>query len=177
MSRNKNVVHKKVKHEVKFTQEMVMKRVAQETSLTQPQVKECMDKMFEIIEMVTLHPDCPTVFEFKMGNIGKLTLKPHSGRKAGTYKRPEGFCRGEIIEEVLEEEEPSYQNLAFDMFPKYKTALGETSRQRSQKQDWFKTEIVGVDENDKKIKEIKSYKGWKARLGIYFPLDYEDEVE
>ena len=63
-----------------------MKRIAQETSLTQPQVKECMDKMWEIVELVTLHPDCPTIFELKMGNIGKITQKPRMGRKAGTYK-------------------------------------------------------------------------------------------
>ena len=176
MSRNKNVAHKKVKHEVRFNQEMVMKRVAQETSLTQPQVKECMDKMFEIIEMVTLHPDCPTVFEFKMGNIGKITLKPHSGRKAGTYKRPNNFGKGEMIEEIVEVEEPSYQNLAFDMFPKYKTALSQTSKERSKSQDWFQNETVGFNENGKRIKEIKTYKGWKARGGSYFPLDYEDEV-
>ena len=172
MSRNK-VVHKKVKHEVRFTQEMLMKRIAQETSLTQPQVKECMDKMFEIIEMVTLHPDCPTIFEFKMGNIGKITLKPHSGRKAGTYKRPNNFGKGEMIEEIVEIEEPSYQNLSFDMFGKYKEELKESSIQRSLKQDWFKTEIVGVDKDGKKIKDIKSYKGWKARGGQYYPLDAE----
>ena len=175
MSRNK-VVHKKVKHELRFTQEMLMKRIAQETSLTQPQVKECMDKMWEIVELVTLHPDCPTIFELKMGNIGKITQKPRMGRKAGTYKRPEGFGIGKMIEEVVEEEEPSYQYLTFSMFPKYRDALREASTKRSQKQEWFKTEIVGVDEKGKKIKQIKSYKGWKARLGQYYPLDYEDEV-
>ena len=175
MSRNK-VVHKKVKHEIRFTQEMLMKKIAQETSCTQPQVKEVMDKMWEIVEMLTLHPDCPTIFELKMGGIGKLTLKPHMGRKAGTYKRPDGFGRGKMIEEVVEEEEPSYQYLTFSMFPKYRDVLRATSTQRSQKQEWFKTEIVGVDKDGKKIKQIKSYKGWKARLGQYYSLDYEDEV-
>lgn len=173
MSRNKNVVHKKVKHEVRITQEMLMKMVADETSLIQPQVKECMDKMFEIIEKITFSPDCPTIFEFKFGSIGKLTLKPHTGRKAGTYKRPDGFGKGEMIEEVVLEEEPSYQNLSFDTFPKYREELRELSTLRSQKQNWFESVVVGVDEDGKKIKELRKYKGWKARGGKYYPLDAE----
>ena len=176
MSRNK-VVHKKIKHEIRFTQDMLIKRIAQETSLTQPQVKECMDKMFDIIETVTLHPDCPTIFEFKMGSIGKITLRPHMGRKAGTYKRPNNFKKGDIIEEIVEAEEPSFQNLAFEMFPAYQSNLSEISKERASRQSWFKTEIVGVDADGNKIKEIKQYKGWKARAGSYYPLDYIDEVK
>lgn len=168
-------ISKKIKHEVKFTQDIIIRKIAQETSLNQSQVKECMDKMFEIIEMVTLHPDCPIVFEFKMGNIGKITLNPHSGRKAGTYRRPT-FGKGGMVEEVVEVEEPSYQNLSFKTFSTYKAKLSEKSKERSQKQDWFKDEIIGFDEDGNKIKEVKSYKGWKARKGLYFPLDYEDEV-
>lgn len=170
MSRNK-VVHKKIKHEVRFTQEMLMKRIAQETSLTQPQVKECMDSMFEIIEKITLHPDCPISFKFKMGNIGEIETKPRRGRKVGIYKRPDGFAKGKFIEDVIEVEEPSYQYLTFKMYPKYKEALRKDSIERSKNQKWFKTEIIGIDENGKKIKEIKSYQGWRAYLGSYYPVD------
>ena len=137
---------------IRITQDMLIKSIAERTSLTQPQVKECINVMFDLVEMFTLHPDCSTLFEFKMGNIGKLTLKPHSGRKAGTYKRPNNFTKGEMIEEIVEVEEPSYQNLAFDMFPSYKLKLKETSKKRSVKQ------------------------GWKARNGAIIPIDQEDEV-
>ena len=162
---------------IRITQDMLIKSIAERTSLTQPQVKECIIVMFDLVEMFTLHPDCSTLFEFKMGNIGKLTLKPHSGRKAGTYKRPNNFKKGDIIEEIVESEEPSFQNLAFDMFPSYKAKLNEISKERASRQSWFKTEIVGVDEDGNKIKEIKQYKGWKARAGSYYPLDYVDEVK
>ena len=158
---------------IRITQDMLIKSIAERTSLTQSQVKECIDIMFELVEMFTLHPTCSTLFEFKMGNIGKLTLKPHTGRKAGTYKRPDGFGKGEMLEEVVLEEEPSYQNLSFDTFPKYREKLREVSSLRSQKQNWFENEIVGVDENGNKIKELRKYKGWKARGGKYYPLDAE----
>ena len=137
---------------IRITQDMLIKSIAERTSLTQPQVKECIDVMFDLVEMFTLHPDCSTLFEFKLGNIGKLTLKPHSGRKVGTYKRPNNFTKGEMIEEIVEVEEPSYQNLAFDMFPSYKLKLKEISKKRSDKQ------------------------GWKARNGSVIPIDQEDEV-
>ena len=176
MSRNK-VVHKKVKNEIRFTQEMLMRKIAEETSLTQPQVKECTDKMFEIIEKTTMLPNCPIAFKLKLGNIGEIETKPRRGRKVGVYKRPDGFGRGKLIEETVEVEEPSYQYLTFKMFPKYKEALRQASCERSLVQEWFKTEIVGVDDNGKKIREIKSYKGWKANLGSYYPLDAKFEGE
>lgn len=137
---------------IRITQDMLIKSIAERTSLTQSQVKECIDIMFELVEMFTLHPTCSTLFEFKMGNIGKLTLKPHSGRKVGTYCRPNNFGKGETIYEEVTEEEPSYQNLAFQMFPSYNNKLKEISKQRSVKQ------------------------GWKARNGQIIPIDQEDEV-
>lgn len=176
MSRNK-VVHKKVKNELRFTQEMLMRKIAEETSLTQPQVKECTDKMFEIIEKTTMLPNCPISFKLKLGNIGEIETKPRRGRKVGVYKRPDGFGRGKLLEEVVEVEEPSYQYLTFKMFPKYKEALRKASEERSLNQVWFKPEVVGVDENGKKIKENKYYKGWKANLGSYYPLDAKFEGE
>ena len=102
-----------------ITNELLIRTVAERTSCTQPQVKEVIEVMFELIELFTLHPDCSQIFEFKVGNIGKITLKPRTGRKVGTYKRPDKFGH-EIIEEVVTEEEPSYQEICFDLFPTYK---------------------------------------------------------
>lgn len=128
----------------------IIKKVALHSSLTQPQVKQCIDIMFAYLKEYTLHPDCPTTFEFKLGDVGKLVLSPHSGRKAGVYKRPDGFGKGEMIEEIVEVEEPSYQNLIFCPSPSYKNKLKEVSKKRSIKQ------------------------GWKARNGKIIPIDEVD---
>lgn len=142
-----------------INQELLIKTVAERTSCTQPQVKQVINVMFELIELFTLHPDCSQVFEFKVGNIGKITLKPRTGRKVGTYKRPNNFTSEIIVEEVTEEE-PSYQELCFEMFPSYKENLRKAGEQRSQKQKWI--DKYGV-----------SHVGWKARNRNYYPLDSE----
>lgn len=160
---------------LRITQDTLLKLVAERTSLTQPQVKECVDVMFATLEELLLHPDCPTTFEWKIGKIGKLTLKPRMGRKAGTYKRPDCFKKGTMIEEVLEKEEPSRQYLAFSPYPSFKLALTLASIQRSLGQVWTRLEVVGYDEETgKPIKKVREYVGWKARLGKVYPLD---EVE
>lgn len=142
-----------------ITNDLLMKTVAERTSLTQPQVKECINVMFELIELFTLHPDCSQVFEFKCGDVGKLTLTPRTGRKVGTYKRPKDFGH-EIIEEYVAEEEPSYQLLNFSMFPSYEEKLKEASKLRARKQKWTS-------------KSGDKLTGWKARAGKYYSLDAE----
>ena len=171
---------KKKRHEFKITKDLIMRTVASRTSLTKSQVAECFDTTWDIIEQMLLQPQAPLYFEFIMGNLGKLTVKPHSGRKAGVYKRPDGFGKGESIEEIVEEEEPSYQNLAFDMYPSFKEAFRIASRERSPKQLWYRDETVGEDENGKKIKKTFRYKGWLARNGVYTPIETlgtDDEVD
>lgn len=140
-----------------ITQELLIKTVAERTSCTQPQVKEVMDVVFELVELFTLHPDCSQVFDFKFGNIGKLSLKSRTGRKPRTYKRPK-WEGGTFLEEVTEEE-PSYQELVFTVYPSYKKKLREAGEYRSQNQKW--------------IKDGKKYVGWKARNRQYYPLDAE----
>ena len=169
----------KKRHEFKITKDLITKTVAPRTSLTKSQVSECFDVTWDVIEQLLLQPNAPVYFEFIMGNLGKLTIKPHSGRKAGVYKRPDGFGKGESIEEVLDEEEPSYQNLAFEMYPSFKEAFRIASRERSPRQLWFRTEKVGVDEKGKPIKKMFRYKGWLARNGEYTPIETlgTEEVE
>ena len=142
-----------------ITNELLIRTVAERTSCTQPQVKEVIEVMFELIELFTLHPDCSQIFEFKVGNIGKITLKPRTGRKVGTYKRPDKFGH-EIIEEVVTEEEPSYQEICFDLFPTYKNKLREASKLRARKQKWTD-------------KDGNQHVGWKARNRKYYPLDVD----
>ena len=77
---------KKKRHEFKITKDLIMRTVASRTSLTKSQVAECFDTTWDIIEQMLLQPQAPLYFEFIMGNLGKLTVKPHSGRKAGVYK-------------------------------------------------------------------------------------------
>ena len=174
MSRNKT---NPKKLGIRITQDALLKIVADRTSLTQPQVKECVDIMFATLEEFLLHPDCPTTFEWKIGTIGKLTLKPRMGRKAGTYKRPDNFKKGTLIEEVLEHEEPSRQYLAFSPYPSFKAKLTLASIFRATNQKWSKIETVGYDDDGKPIKKVKEYSGWKARLGKIYPLDWDDGVK
>jgi len=168
---------KKIRHEIKITKELIVKTVATNTSLTKSQVKECLDTTWEIIEYALLQPDAPIYFDFIMGNLGKLTIKPHTGRKAGVYKRPNNFGKGKMLEEIVEEEEPSYQNLSFEQFPTFKENLNTISRERSLTQKWYRDEIIGRDENNKKIKKVFNYKGWLARNGEYYPIEKLDDKE
>ena len=141
-----------------INQDLLIRTIAERTSCTQPQVKQVINVMFELIELFTLHPDCSQVFEFKVGSIGKLTLKPRTGRKVGTYKRP--LWEGGYFMEEVTEEEPSYQEICFEMYPSYKENLRKAGEQRSQKQKW-------IDENG------VNHVGWKARSRKYYPLDAE----
>lgn len=162
----------KKKKGIKFTQEMLIQRIASETSSTQPQVKEVLNVLFETVEELLLRPDCPQFFELKMGNIGKLEQKPRTGRKVGIYKRPNNFGH-DIIEEMVTEEEPSYQMLEFTMSPSFKEKIKKASKNRARTQKWSTCKIVGVDKNGKEIVETTNYTGWKARAGKYYPLDAE----
>ena len=153
--------YKKKNKGVNITLDLLDKRVAERTSLTQPQVRECWNAVFEIVETFTLHPDCPHKFTLKLGNIGRLTLCPRSGRKVGVYQRPDWYDKTKIHTTVIEEETPSWQVITFKPYPAYSKKLKEMSKFRAKNQEWMDFE------NGKK------YVGWKARAGKYYSHDAE----
>lgn len=141
---------KKDKNKINNTE--LIKTIAKLTTLSQDQVRLCLDTFFQILEETLTHPNCQPNFEVKFGDIGKLWLSPRKGRRAGIHKRPNGYEKGcEIIETVLEEDEPDYQLLQLKVFGAFKNRLKESSITRMQKQ------------------------GLRADNGKYIPIDSEGD--
>lgn len=120
----------------------IYKSIASGTCVNQEQAKIVIEEFFKTIEEATLGSKCPPMMEIVIGNIGKLVMSPRAGRKAGTYKRPSNFGRNikegelEIKEYELEEDEPSYSILRFEMFDGYRKKLKKASSERSIAQGW-----------------------------------------
>lgn len=150
------------KHDVRFTQSALVGMVAKVTSFNKVEVKECIDAIAEVIQRITLHPDCPPSFEFKLGSLGKIKLKARKGR-------PNPFKVKTNKDESL-----STQTLCLKVFPQHRLNLATASRERAKCQEWGRMEVVGTDINGKPIKELKNYIGWQAIQGKCEPLDTKE---
>lgn len=117
-----NYVKRELNEVMKFTTLDICRVIANNTSLTQAEVKTVLNEFVSLLRNTMLSPNCPPYVEFPLGtskeevylrdksgnvktnkdgkpltkevslSIGKITLRVRSGRKAGVHKIPAGFA-------------------------------------------------------------------------------------
>lgn len=126
-----NHIKRELNEVMKFSNADICRAIANNTSLTQPEVKIVLNEFVSLIRNTMLSPSCPPYVEFPLGtskeevyvrdenvdvkknkngqpltkevslSIGKIILRVRSGRKAGVHKIPAGFA-GRDGETILE---------------------------------------------------------------------------
>lgn len=92
----------------------VYRVIAQQTSLTQEQARECFNAYAQFVKTLAFSDNKPKYLEIPLPKLGSFIFKVKEGRKKGsTYMIP--IERGSKIlkKVVLEEDEPNYDRLTF----------------------------------------------------------------
>lgn len=126
---------------VKVNSTDIITSVAKYSELTKDQTNQVIHNFALLLREVMLSETCPENVAITFANLGKFVLKKKDGLKAGSVvKAPLDFGKtrdenGKILftERVLEEDDPDYQRIFFEVSPKLRREIKEMSIKRLNK--------------------------------------------
>lgn len=113
------------RHKANLTEVEFCKEIATLTGLNRKQVKSVFQAFRNILDVqnenIELYHNDSIVVPF----LGRCDYQRRLGKKAGEVRKVPTFKKGEILEKVLEQDEPDYYRLRFQFKPKMQTDLKE----------------------------------------------------
>lgn len=110
--------------------EDVYKYVSQQSNLTQKQVEECFDTYAKLLISLITSENKPTDMIVTLPKIGIFRFTTVKGRKKGKqYTVPKRLDDNTVVNEVfvVEEDEPDYERIKFDIYDKFNKHIRETT--------------------------------------------------
>lgn len=135
----------------KLLSDDIYKCIAQQSSLTQQQARECFLAYYNILVSLIDSEDRPENFVMMLPKMGNFAFKNIKGKKKGfKYSIPaEPYSKSERKIIVLDEDEPDYERITFELSNALQERVKRVSKNKTLKKESFSLNFLKDEENEK----------------------------